>query len=1208
MKPLFNSKSEMRRRWAQLESTIERLIGGLADSGTIERIVGIPFGSADDGLEEVVRTAWRGLERDGASGRSLVLCVGAGRTAHRLGAPVTCGPPAAEEMGLQGFSPGDDLTGEHWGAMALVHLAARLQAPLLLLSPHLGPQPGGASDPGQGYAPDWIERMLGAVTDHGLDLALARFSRHPLANPVESLVAFPIAATVFGCRVRQPMPGVLALSSRFARTAVDSRDEWPHLHGGYGFDLWTTALAIGGGHAVGEIPLGLASFRHDPGMVKPIFKQAASALFAVAAEYDERWLKRGEAISQPRLSGPILEAIPPQLEIERADLLARLKAEFDHFDTTLYQDLVPTDVREELERWSDGLTDGIRLSAERWTDLLGRFLIAYCVPGPFQREDTVDGLFPFFLARLVTFVDEIEEVASALRASSSPADVRSHATHRLAERSIERQADLMCNGWPHLRRAWSDGLFATEPYLPRLGTWELIPNVELLVPQEIRRADGEPVSAHLVYRDQLDRCREQFVRFLEDQLGTNEHASSTVILERIRSFMERLEAALARDLMPYDLSAPSGAKRLLDAVVGDLPASACFQLTPEATRFVLERVPPRELIISRDTGSVDELLSAMAPNDALGLAAWTDRQPYLDQVLALLAEEARPDWFHTAALETTAVDIRKLEHLDELRGAAALTRLAGRLVFRTQPERRGGDLPTVWYLLRVLKRVASIELFSDLWRELALDGGDFAGRLVNTIRGNWGRRVLSAHHLFQCRQQRLVAERLARLAELAAAEDPTQASPSSLLTAAAEVYHLSITLPDTTFVPLSAWTWASFSHRGGRGTPTPLSSLVERDWATRDFVVTYLERSGRGGEDLVDRTIARLMSEGRGAADLGEVLLETDADAERIVVHQPHRAFRPAGMLTRPVQGPILSPIPEHAWESRYVLNAAAVRLDGRIHIIYRAFGDDQVSRLGLAWTTDGIHIDGRLDEPIFAPGDPTESAGCEDPRITVIGDRLYMLYTAYDGTLAQIAMASIDGDAFLGHRFDAWRRHGLGFPGLANKDAALYPEQIDGRYALYHRIDPAMWISYLDELDCPWPRTGHKIVVGPRSGMMWDGIKIGAGAQPIKTTRGWLNIYHGVDFERTYRLGVLLTDLTDPSKLTYQSPNPVFQPEVDFEVGHSEGGEFWVPRVVFTCGAVVARDTDLATMDDRLLVYYGAADTAIGVATARIGDLLPLD
>jgi predicted GH43/DUF377 family glycosyl hydrolase len=177
----------------------------------------------------------------------------------------------------------------------------------------------------------------------------------------------------------------------------------------------------------------------------------------------------------------------------------------------------------------------------------------------------------------------------------------------------------------------------------------------------------------------------------------------------------------------------------------------------------------------------------------------------------------------------------------------------------------------------------------------------------------------------------------------------------------------------------------------------------------------------------------------------------------------------------------------------------------------------------------------------------------------------------------------------------------------VPNKDAVIYPETFNGKYAVYHRIDPAMWLSYTDTLSCPCPRSGHKIVISPRSGMMWDGVKIGAGAQPIKTEKGWLNIYHGVDYENTYRLGVLLMDLKDPSRVIYQSPNPILEPEVDFEIGKADTDDFWVPRVVFTCGAVVERASEIAAMDDDIFVYYGAADTAVGVGTAKIGDLLPV-
>ena len=151
------------------------------------------------------------------------------------------------------------------------------------------------------------------------------------------------------------------------------------------------------------------------------------------------------------------------------------------------------------------------------------------------------------------------------------------------------------------------------------------------------------------------------------------------------------------------------------------------------------------------------------------------------------------------------------------------------------------------------------------------------------------------------------------------------------------------------------------------------------------------------------------------------------------------------------------------------------------------------------------------------------------------------------------------------------------------------------------------MWITYMDDLTCPWPREGQQIILSPRAGMMWDGVKIGAGAQPIKTTHGWLNIYHGVDYERSYRLGALFTPIDDPAKVIYRSPNPVLEPETDYELGDADGGDSWVPHVVFTCGAIPAEDKDVVGPDDEILVYYGAADTVMGVARATVRDLVPV-
>lgn len=297
-------------------------------------------------------------------------------------------------------------------------------------------------------------------------------------------------------------------------------------------------------------------------------------------------------------------------------------------------------------------------------------------------------------------------------------------------------------------------------------------------------------------------------------------------------------------------------------------------------------------------------------------------------------------------------------------------------------------------------------------------------------------------------------------------------------------------------------------------------------------------------------------------------------------------------MLDRYEGNPILKPVKEHTWESGRVFNCAAVYDGGKVHLLYRAMSEEElsegryVSRLGYASTSDGFHIDERLERPVFVPERSFEYRGCEDPRITRIKDDYHMCYTAY-GEIAQVAMTSIRVQDFLGHRW-IWGDRTLAFPQVDDKDAVLFPEKIGGRYVMYHRIPPHIWVAYSYDLR-RW--FGCSIVMAPREGN-WDCKKIGAGAPPIKTEEGWLLIYHGVDEKMVYRLGIALIDLRDPERVLYRAEEPILEPKEDYEVHGA------VRNVVFTCGAVL--------LDGELFVYYGAADTVIGVATADVSELLP--
>ena len=601
------------------------------------------------------------------------------------------------------------------------------------------------------------------------------------------------------------------------------------------------------------------------------------------------------------------------------------------------------------------------------------------------------------------------------------------------------------------------------------------------------------------------------------------------------------------------------------------------------------------------------MLQHRGPEDILALANWSEGRWYIKELEKLLIQELRPEHFSNCALQPLVASPEKFPSLAEIKEISLFDRLTGRIVISSLPKGTGGEFPKLRLFLMIANSIAEAERFGNVWKGFAKDRREFSTRLAKSLGGHWGRMPMSAHHIFESGHQRLVVERIKQMASVLKAKDgdmPLQRNMAMNLRDMSDVYHLTITLPDNRFITCCAWTWATYSFKGGIDIPTPLFSDVERNWTSEEFLREYYRATG-GTDEEINRNITELMGQGRESEDLSHILLGGEKIEEEVMAtYTITPEYPPAGTITPYEGNPILKPIENHAWESKYVLNAAVTKLEGKVYIVYRAYGDDEISRLGLAISSDAFQIEERLPDPIFEPASEEERNGCEDPRLTLIGNRLYMLYTAYSGYLAQIALASISTKDLLERRWDKWKRHGLVFPGVPNKDATLFPERFDGKYAMLHRVEPNMWISFAPNLTPPWPKSDHGIIAGPKSGMIWDGEKIGAGAQPIKTKYGWLLLTHGVDHATIYRLGVMLVDLGDPTKLIYRSPNFVLAPEESCAIGDDD--KCWVANVVFTCGAVPRSDKDILNDDDEILVYYGAADTVICIGTAKVSDLIP--
>lgn len=244
------------------------------------------------------------------------------------------------------------------------------------------------------------------------------------------------------------------------------------------------------------------------------------------------------------------------------------------------------------------------------------------------------------------------------------------------------------------------------------------------------------------------------------------------------------------------------------------------------------------------------------------------------------------------------------------------------------------------------------------------------------------------------------------------------------------------------------------------------------------------------------------------------------------------------------------------------------------------------LSHLRLVCSEDGIHFYEPDDFPTQIFGhSPLETFGIEDCRVSVV-DGVYCL------TFTQVSEHGVGVGLMRTRDWVHFQHDGMIIP-PHNKDCAIFEEQIEGKYYCLHRPSGVdfggnfIWIASSNDL-LHWGN--HTCILHTRPNS-WDCARVGAGAAPIKTEEGWLEIYHGADFNHRYCLGAVLLDLKDPSKVLARSVEPLLEPIADYE----KTGFFG--NVVFTNGHLVN--------GDELIMYYGASDEVICGVRLSIQDIL---
>ncbi|HZK42698.1 MAG TPA: glycosidase [Syntrophomonadaceae bacterium] len=1160
------------------DSVINDSLSLIEDYSNYDLIIGIPFNAENDKLPQLLDSVDEVLE-SWIGRRQLIVCIGdsdAGEVLNSISGMVLKHP-------LVSFTLPEDISGRGMSIRTIIEITRRLDAELLIFSPTM------ATIDGPGIDATWLENLLTPIQGR-YDLVIGSLRKHLVTDSIAQIMAAPILEAFYGARVSDPLGGIYAISHDFVEELAHEAWFWGDTIQGYGVDFWILTRALCWNRHVCEVNMGGVVTPHKLEKRNKVFYENALTIFEAIKRDAAIWL-------QDRLVVRVADMLvhneikkPDDTRYSVPDLVSNYRNGIDE-NRKIVNSLKNKDKLGYL--YSLPASD-FYLSDEVWVNTFLELLIEYA----FGKEEKQEGILVLLTAlyngRVASYNNEIQDFNNNIDAFS-----QEEKNELIVHKMESIRGHLTNNFWSKktiFNERWIEKTEQVKPPIIPLGYMEYVPGRPIVIPKKITGKDRRIVNTDDLFIQLRQRYENAFNEFLTADLGLSEAAKPDTIVNAVEGFMGELESAL-ENLFPGDLNNHEGLSDFVNGVFGALPESKMFTINSNLLREMIIRFPPINLMIPLGVYKPADLIKEMDSRDAVTYANIMESWNYTDRDLIWLIENLSPESFEW-------VKVKPLLLTDEMYAGGTLTQdnisninsITARIVIKPLQAGKGGKYPRLRYFTSVVRRIAVAENYSELFYQSVLGRKNINAKIKNSLLSFRKGDDFSAQNIFENYHHRRLVEKLYDLA--ASLLSKGDESNANLLKIMANGYGLSQVLEDGTFLTCTGWSWASYSFKGGLNIPSPSTTSVENRWFNHDFLESLYESLGYE-RDEIKHLVLRLITEGRQNQNLLDSLLPTRPKDVAVVVQEITN--EPSKHLQRYEGNPILEPKEGSNWESKYVLNPGALRIKDKVYLFYRAVGEDNISHIGLA-ITDGYKVLERLPDPILSPETPEEAMGCEDARVMIIGEKMIMVYTAYDGNIAQIAVASINTDDFVAGDYAGWKREGLAFTNIWDKDAIILPEKINGKYAVYHRIEPSMWITYTDELKFPIHEK-HAILLGPRPGRMWDSLKIGAGAQALKSKYGWLLIYHGVDHNYVYRLGVILIDLNDPQKVVYRSPNPILEPEEDYEIGLSGA---WVPNVVFTCGAVPAVDKEVLEDDDEILVYYGAADTSIGMASATLADLIP--
>ena len=803
------------------------------DIGQADVVVGIPFVNEKNTIAHVLKIAKKGLETYYGDMKAVIVCVGENTGKDAL--KVINAIPMDEAKNIRRITflkKGSQVKGRGYSIMAIIQIAHTLKANLVLLEADL------IEKQGKGLRPDWIKLLCEPMVREGVDLVVPRFNRHYFEGMVCKNIVSPLITSLYGIYIREPLPGLWGISYHLlGKYMKDFPDLKKGDYGGYGMDVWLVTNAIVYEVRICEVYPGAKLQTTRKEVQQSYIYQVIRTLFDQIVAHRSWWQKRPALVQRISSYGIQREEEPCPTDIDILELIDGYKEE-----------RLP-----EID------------SLPQWTETIYLSLLNCAFSRESERAEILQDLTSLYLARVASVVTQIKRMKVDF-SKVMPEAAESFIYPQL-ETLIDGQVNEFLKQRPHFLSNWEKAEIPSA--LPPIVFMEgLIPDLALLMPEELTTSDGRRIKVTSISERLIKRYQKEFENFVHSTLKVPLGVGFYDISQAIEKSMSSIEHDLDKTILPYDLHSDEGIVEMVKTIFAIFPHLSVLTLKEEIARKLLRLYPPTNLLVNVNKEKIDDLLKNFDAGHILTMARLTESESYVRGVNASIGIHTSPDDLTLVPLKWLVVSYHDYPALLASRQVCRLDPLTARVVVTSISPGMGGGYPKLFYLLSIGQQIAKAQKFSAIWKEFAKEEKNFGQRFINAIQGHWGKRPLSGYMIFEAGIQELLVNRLRQMSK-----DISPPSFANQLRDLADSYHLAWTLPDGLFIPCSALSWASYSFMGGKGVPKRIAASVERNWFSRTLLLRCLKEAGIGDEEVLEATIRELMGEGNISKDLTHVLL-----------------------------------------------------------------------------------------------------------------------------------------------------------------------------------------------------------------------------------------------------------------------------------------------------------------------------------------------